>query len=244
MEYNAKKTNQQHEFEYNAIKTNQEQAQFVFEGIISKVGKNTSMSMHQHLQWTSIIRASVSVFLATCTLDSKLLVKAVMTNFSDVSNILPYYASRTRDLKVLVTTLTLMIRGLKTAQKNVWPGCCSDSVARLCCSFAAIGDRHNDTSEVEGHHSFLLSTIIFVPRWNIVSGSATRCFFALAITASKLHDLPEINTLHLFVIQALQATKDRSSLTFMLGDIIFSDFQEKDDMGRFLSQEQLRKWQL
>ena len=43
------KTNQQHEFEYNAIKTNQEHAQFVFEGILYKVGKNTSMSMHQHM---------------------------------------------------------------------------------------------------------------------------------------------------------------------------------------------------
>ena len=49
LEYNAKKTNQQHEFEYNAIKTNQEHAQFVFEGILYKVGKNTSMSMHQHM---------------------------------------------------------------------------------------------------------------------------------------------------------------------------------------------------
>ena len=60
MEYNAKKTNQKHELEYNAIKTNQEHAQFVFEGIIYKVGKNTSMSMHQHLQCTSIINASVT----------------------------------------------------------------------------------------------------------------------------------------------------------------------------------------
>ena len=187
-----------------------------------------------------------------------------MTNFSDVSNILPYYASRTRDLKVLVTTLTLMIRGLKTAQKNVWPGCCSDSVARLCCSFAAIGNRHNDTSEVEGHQSFcsqrsflfLVGMLLFevqpadtsyqwTRKWLIGLDNYKReinilgWFFCIAWPAWN-----QINNLHLFVIQALQATKDRCSLTFMLGDIIFSDFQEKYDMGRFLSQEQLRKWQL